>query len=453
MSKSEFENFSSQLLKQLKEENKKAVTVIDNNSKIVEQCLLGSNSDFLKTFVKDLNTVILEKKTKKFKIFESVLNHKLFVDVLKEFKNSDVLIRACKANNNNAAEWLLSMKLNYEVQDENGATALMEASLRPAMDFVVKDLLKKNVNVNMVDNNGNNALFYATKSAKSLERLLKSKIDINHVNVDNDSVLTNSCKMDRVNNLNVLTKQKSLDVNHINNFGKTAAMYLVENAQHDILKPFIKNNKIDPNFKNKFGETLVSCFVKSFYQFCIENIPEIKLSNRSGYLRNKRYARTLETLIELGCDFNVPVDEQGNTPIMVFLMMKDYVTCQYLMNNIGNRIDLSKKNNDGVNASYLSLLLSNEVFNNLNYKSSQVNSLSYQALKKKFVSNATFDKNYYESGDITISKSIKVQNNYTISPQNSKIVQQWLIEVYFPKAFSELEVPGYTLAPEFAVFY
>lgn len=453
MSKSEFGNFSSQLLSQLKEENKKAVTVIDNNRKIVEQCLLGSNSDFLKTFVNDLNTVILDEKIKKFKIFESVLNHKLFIDVLKEFRNSDVLIRACKANNKNAAEWLLSMKLNYEAQDENGATALMEASLRPAMDFVVKDLLKKNVNVNMVDNNGNNALFYATKSAKSLERILKNKIDINHVNVDNDSVLTYSCKMDRVNNLNVLTKLKSLDVNHINNVGKTAAMYLVENAQHDILKPFVKNNKIDPNFKNKFGETLVSCFVKSFYQFCIENIPEIKLSNRSGYFRNKRYARTLETLIELGCDFNVPVDEQGNTPIMVFLMMKDYVTCQYLMNTIGNKLDLSKKNNDGVNASYLSLLLSNEVFNNLNYKSSQVSSLSYQALKKRFVSNATFDRTYYESGDITISNSIKVQNNYTISPQNSKIVQQWLIEVYFPKALSELKVPGYTLTPEFAVFY
>jgi len=453
MSKTEYEKFSSELLNKLKEQNKNAVKTIDNNKNIVEQCLHGSSSDYLKTFVNDFNNVILSEKIKKFKIFEKVLKHNLFVDVLAEFKKSDVLIRACKTNNKNAAEWLLTMNLNYDTQDENGATALMEASFRPTMISIVKELLKKNVNVNIVDNNGNNALFYATKNVKSLEILLKTKIDINHLNADNDSVLTYSCKMERVNGLNILTKQKSLDVNHMNCVGKTAAMYLVENAQDDILKPFIKNNNINPNFKNKFGETLVSCFVKNFYQLCIENIPDIKLSNRSGYLRNKRYARTLEALIELGCDFNEVVDEQGNTPIMVFLMMKDYVTCQYLMNTIGNSIDLSKKNYNGVDASYLSLFLSSEVFENLIYKSTHKDSLSYQALKNKFINNPTYNKEYLETNDITISKSLNVQNDYVVSPQNSKIIQQWLIEIYFPRALSQLKVPGYTLAPEFSVFY
>ncbi len=452
MSQSEFENFSALLLKQLEKGENKAISTIEKNNKLIEQYLNDSNSEYLKKFINDINTLISEGKVGKFKIFEKALKHKLFTNVLAEFKNSDVLIRTCKALNKKAADWLLTMDLNYEIQGENGATALMESAFRPSMFFVFEKLIKSNVNVNVVDNNGNNVLFYAIKNTKSLETLLKTTdIDINHFNNDNDSVLTYCCRTDRVNALEILSKQKSLDPNHINCVGKTAAMYLVENAQYQLLKPFVTNTGVNLNYKNKFGQTIVSCFVNYFYQHCNDSLTDIELTSRAGYLRNKRYAYTLKTLIELGCDFNEPVDDEGNTPIMVFLMMKDYVTCQFLLNECSDAIDLSKKNHNGINASYLSLFISSEAIENLNFKN--ISGFSFKALKKAFTDNPTFDKEYLESGDVTVTETIKIENNYKVPTENSKIVQQWLIEVYFPKALKELNLPDYKYTPEFALFY
>jgi len=452
MSQSEFEAFSALLLKQFETENKKALNTIDKNSKLILQYLNDSNSEHLKKFVNELTTLIVEGKIGKYKIFEKALKHKLFTHVLTEFKNSDVLIRACKALNKKAADWLITMNLNYDVQGENGATALMESAFRPSMFFVFEKIVKSNANVNIVDNNGNTALFYAIKNPKSLEMLLKkTNIDINHLNNDNDSVLTYCCRTDRVNALNILSKQKSLDPNHINCVGKTAAMYLVENAEFQLLKPFVMNGGVDPNYKNKFGQTLVSCFINYFYQHCNDSLTDIELASRAGYLRNKRYAYTLKTLVELGCDFNIPVDDDGNTPIMVLLMMKDYVTCQYLLNECGSAIDLSKKNHNGLNASYLSLFISSETFKNLNLRT--IDNLSFETLKKAFTNNPTFDKEYLESGDVNVTETIKIINNYKVPSEKSKIIQQWLVEVYFPKALKELSIPDYKFTPEFAVFY
>jgi len=443
MTISELDSFTNFLLKQLEVEDKKAISTIDDHKEVIEQYLSDTNSEYLKKFVNDINTIIVEGKIKKFKIFEKVLNHLLFTSVLTEFRNSDVLIRACKAINKKAAEWLLTMNLNYDVQGENGATALMESAFRPAMNVVFEKLIKSNVNVNIEDNNGNNALFYATKNQKSLDILLKkTNIDINHLNHDNDSVFTYCCRMDRINAYEILSKQESLNPNHINCIGKTAAMYLVEHAEYQTLKSFIMNKNIDPNYKNKFGETLVSCFVKKFYQHCNGGLTEVQLFSQSGYLRNKRYANTFKTLIEFKCDFNVPVDDDGNTPIMVFLMMKDYVTCKYLLKKYGPAIDLSKKNYNGINASYLSLFISSEVFESLNCRT--IEQFSLKALKKAFTDNPTFDRQFLENGDITSIETIRIINKYKVPKDNSKLVQQWLLEAYFPKAMKSIEIPGFT---------
>jgi len=136
MTISELDSFTNFLLKQLEVEDKKAISTVDDHKEVIEQYLSDTNSEYLKKFVNDINTIIVEGKIKKFKIFEKVLNHLLFTSVLTEFRNSDVLIRACKAINKKAAEWLLTMNLNYDVQGENGATALMESAFRPAMNVV-----------------------------------------------------------------------------------------------------------------------------------------------------------------------------------------------------------------------------------------------------------------------------------------------------------------------------
>lgn len=58
------------------------------------------------------------------------------------------------------------------------------------------------------------------------------------------------------------------------------------------------------------------------------------------------YSQSLIALNELGCDFNAPIDEEGNTPLMFFLKMGDNCSVYYILKNVEN-LDLSKKNKYG----------------------------------------------------------------------------------------------------------
>lgn len=60
----------------------------------------------------------------------------------------------------------------------------------------------------------------------------------------------------------------------------------------------------------------------------------------------------MNMLIEYGCDFNVPIDKDGNTPIMYFIMVGDYFATTLLLEKYQN-LDLSIKNKHGFSASYL----------------------------------------------------------------------------------------------------
>jgi len=133
----------------------------------------------------------------------------------------------------------------------------------------------------------------------------------------------------------MLCEKNKIDVNHYDCVGKTAAMYLVENGKYREIKTFVKKYNIDPNYKNKYGESLVSIYVKRFYQQYIGNIgTETNFLSKYNYVITKNYPHTLKSLIDLCCDFNVLVDEDGNTAIMAFLLMKDYITTKYLLDNL-----------------------------------------------------------------------------------------------------------------------
>jgi len=97
MTVTEFESFKNVLFTNLKKENSKALEIIDENEKLIKFYLNGDDQALIKKFVTDFNNVILDKNVKydNYKLFESVLNHRLFTKVLNQFRESDILIRAC----------------------------------------------------------------------------------------------------------------------------------------------------------------------------------------------------------------------------------------------------------------------------------------------------------------------------------------------------------------------
>jgi len=418
------------------------MTTIDENQKLVENYLNGKDDIYIKKFVNDINKVIIEPTINKYKLFESVLKHELFTKVLAEFRKSDVLINACKAMNKNAVKWLLTMDINYGVQDDLGMTALMYSAKQASLDFVVEKMIKtKGEHLHLKDYNGNNVLFHATHCPDNLNKLLKSSININELNNDHESLLLYCSRYNKTRSFDILHKNKVFDPNLSNCVGKTIAMYLVEHARFRELKSFVKNNNIDPNYVNKFGESLVSVYVKKYYQYYIGNIGEVSYTSNLNYITIKNFALTLKTLIDLKCNFNVRVDKDGNTPIMVFLMIKDYITSKYLLDKCD--IDLSITNNHGLNASCLYLFMSDEIISNLKYNTIRYHkTISLNALKSTMRENRTFDKQYTDySDDITVNQNIKPEKmgeGYPIKKEYAQLCQQFIMEVFYPNAGSEV---------------
>jgi len=367
MTISNFETFEKELFEKLRKNSKKSLKIIDKNEKLIDNYFNGSNPTYVKKFVNDFNDVVLDKKVKKYDIFESVLKHKLFTNVLAQFRESDVLIRACKdvkkyhefyeaadfreICNKDVVEWLLTMGINFGVQDENGATALMYAAKTLKLQFAVKKMMNGK-HIYLLDNKGNSVLFYAADNFFSLEKFLKYKdiFDGNHLNNDNENIYTYCCRYRKVINIDFLklldkfvSPNKPIDPNVTNREGMTAAMYLTVQVKYKILEYFVKNYNIDPNGINKFGNTLVSVLIKKYYNYVNETIQREEgfPTYSMGY---KSYCLTFQDLVKLGCDFNRPIDEEGNNVATILLKLHDEHILQYLMTEGGVEVIVDEKN-------------------------------------------------------------------------------------------------------------
>eukprot|EP00833_Pecoramyces_ruminatium_P002338 jgi/Orpsp1_1/1176370/evm.model.c7180000057355.1 len=426
----DFEQFEIEFLSLLEKNDKKCIDVIEQNEKLIIENIINSQDIVLiQNFIFKLEEVVLILK--KFKLIEKALNHNLFKVILAHFKKSDILIRACQNNNNiDLIKWLLTMDIDLYLQDYYGMTALMFAVQHYSLIFVVKHILNNCSNdiLNITDNNGNNALFHAINNSNVLDILLDTKIDYNHINNDNENILLYCCKMDKYNSVKPLLKL-DIDPNMTNNVGKTAAMYLVENNRYLQLRDLVKTKHIDVNYKNKFDETLVTTYFKRYYSDSCAN--EFDFNKQSNYYMFKNKASTFIELINLGCDFNRVIDEEGNTPILFLLYIEDYISANYLLSRC--QIDVTVKNTHDVNAQMLSTTLNEKIFQEIDYiNSSYKNELSAKSLRKYLNNNDSND-------DINIV-NIPRQNRYK-PPMNIINIQKWYIEILYPKIIPIMKDP------------
>jgi len=190
------------------------------------------------------------------------------------------------------------MDIDTCIQDEDGVSALMYASKNPSLLFVVEYLVKDGKCLNLLDKDGNNALIYALNNINALNILLKTDIDINNKNSNNESIILYCCKYDIYEPIPILTDRKDINVNVMDNEERTPAMYLGEKARKD---EFLWLNKRDCNynFKNKNNESALSHIINSMY-----------LSE--NYSKSGTFIQCIKMIISLvhfGCDFNYPIDE------------------------------------------------------------------------------------------------------------------------------------------------
>ena len=337
----EFEEFRTEFFTDLKAKNKELLLKIDSKKELLQENLgENANQETIDKFVEDINDIILQTK-RKFNLIEKILKKEVFSRVYATWKESEVLINACKNEKKSAIRWLLTTEINPSVQDKDGMTALMYAVKNPHLIIAVKLLCLRSTNLNIVDKNGESALFHALKNKDALRELIRNKININQLNNNKETVLLYCCKNDIFEPIKYLTNRRDLDVNVIDSDERTPAMYLAEKARNTELRS-LEMRKCNYDYVNSKKESVLSLVINKMYS-PTEKCPTELYSE---------YLHIIISLIHFNCDFNVPVDEDGNTAIMVFMLIPDYYTLQYVLKKYDN-IDFSVQNKYGESASTL----------------------------------------------------------------------------------------------------
>ncbi|OUM67992.1 hypothetical protein PIROE2DRAFT_58386 [Piromyces sp. E2] len=329
-----------------------------------------------------------------------------------------------EGGNEKAIEWLLSMHMDLNIQDEKGRTAFMHAVHHWDYENIIDAFLKKNGrHLYLVDNDGHTALFHAAHSTTTIfHQLLKSNIfDYTHINHNHENILLYMAKHSLLKSFNLLLDQSDVDFNLVNNENKNVAMLLAENAHFIELKTLFHKKNINVNYQNRNGDTIVSLFLKKYQQQVKGELgKDYNTEYHDSIIEN--YAQTLKTLIDIGCDFNCVIDDDGNTPVMFYMIMEDYVSLKYLLDNCD--LDLTKKNRYGINAIYLSLFINEDIFSQITHHKFLIHHISYKSVKLALLNHKGFDFDNLDSNHNNLVMNGLIYNDpYTmnyidrISPQ------------------------------------
>jgi len=254
--------------------------------------------------------------------------------------------------------------------------------------------------LNEEDNQGHNALFHSARNVIALKELLKTDIDVNHFNKNHETVLIYCCKNNYFESIQYLTQHPNIDVNLTDQKEWTAAMYLAEKGRKTELFELNQLNKCDYEYHNSKHESVLSVTLKKLYwpedeeeeedgetcstistdTFFSDNASSVysksssfsyynppRYSSHSSYRDSlistcvnssassyQTYIYMLTHFIYRGFDFNLPMDDYGNTPLMLLIIVGDIQTLHFVL-NCSEKVDLSAKNKFGENAYSLAL--------------------------------------------------------------------------------------------------
>ncbi|OUM62609.1 hypothetical protein PIROE2DRAFT_61763 [Piromyces sp. E2] len=369
----DYESFELKFFKQLKDSKKECISLVEKNKKLVEANL--ENLETVDKFVTSLNTIIIETEKLKYSIIEKLFNLSFLKRVEDTFKESDVLIQACKVNNVKAIKWLMSMNINLRKQDKDGMTALMYSVKKSSQLFVVKEYISQyKDSLNLKDNNGETALFHAVYNIEAFKCLVNTPtVDVNYKDYnDQDTILIRCIKLSRFSCIDILFERSDIDVNSVDKRGWPISFYFAEQGfanEFELLSKKNCNYNYVNNIVPSYDEAIKSTSDSKGNQPRAkkENILTIimnKLYKSDGYekiiSKLENYYRMLIYLMKIGYDFNTIVDEAGNTAVMESLIANDVFTALYIIyNDQGEggkyKLDLSIKNKYG--DSVVSLLL------------------------------------------------------------------------------------------------
>jgi len=302
---------------------------------LLDNGLLVDTSNKNNVFYKLLSALITAINNSQYKIINEIKDHKQFNEVMKDFRETNVLITACKNIKKRTVDLLLQLDVNVNITDEHGNSALLEACKHPYLYSCIKEMVKRKANLNVVNDEGTSPVLNSCKNddSKIFKYLIDKNVNIYTTDFDGNNSLMYACSYGDLNKVKYLVK-KGINLNAVNSKGETALMCSVKSCNLDIVKYLLKH-KADPNIVNgKHQNALVLGFLKIYES---EKIVEYK---NLGIIK---------LLIEHGSDPNLPIDEKGNSILMYLIMKDDFSMIKYLL-KVSKTVNLNQRNHLGYTA-------------------------------------------------------------------------------------------------------
>ncbi|AUP80627.1 ankyrin repeat domain-containing protein [Flavivirga eckloniae] len=262
----------------------------------------------------------------------------------KDNQGNGVFNYTARAGNKIMLEKLIEKGLFHNKPNNNGGNAILMATQGSRSGYNSLGFLKYleglGINPNITNNDGTTPLHhlaYGNKDLKTLNYFLKKGVDVNQFDKDGNTALINACGD---NTLEIITALalKTKDLNKVNKNGQSALIKAINNSPSII--SFLIKKGADVHVIDAKGNNLAFYLFKTF-------------SSRKKEVFDKK----VKLLISTG--FNIKsTQKNGNTLYHLAIYNGDLELLQYV-NTLG--IDINAKNKDGLTPLHLAAMKAKNV--------------------------------------------------------------------------------------------
>ena len=274
----------------------KSLQVIEQLLKVGAQPNVFINGQSIADKVREEGREDIYRLLEQFNVLNTTQKEKEEEQQLQYFSKLTIsIIEAAKIGNTEVVKLLLKENADVNIQNENGWTSLMLASLN-GHSQVVELLLKANADVNIQDEDGWTALMIASLNGHTqvVKLLLKENADVNIQKENGWTVLMSASLNGHNTQVVELLLKENADVNIQNENGMTALMIASLNGHTQVVELLLKENA-DVNIQDKNGWTA------------------LMIASLNGH------TQVIELLLKKNADVNIQ-EKEGVTALMVAIV-------------------------------------------------------------------------------------------------------------------------------------
>ena len=242
-----------------------------------------------------------------------------------------------------------------------GIPPFIQAAWRGQVD-IVKSMLSKNADVNIITSNGTTALHLASQAGnvEIVELLLKTTANVNAQNDTGHTALMLAIRNKHADIASLLIDSQA-DINKQSSNGSSALLYAIKTEQKKLVQQLLTKSA-DPNIRNNEKEAPLNIAIRlrhiSIGQLLLQAGANPNIVDKHGrsplwYASHHNASDAITSLLRSNASISI-TDRDGNTPLHIAVKANHPEPVKILLRH--QKINISAKNHDGNNALMLAAM-------------------------------------------------------------------------------------------------